>query len=124
MMDGICRLSLMYLLIGGSGLFSGLAIFIDGQGERERERERSRTTGAHAKSAWQNTVVIRCEDDGVVVPVSLYVVVRVRVVQIELPGEEEEEEECQKTLVLVHSPLGLLSLLFFLSVNVYTCPFF
>lgn len=69
------------LLIGGSGLFSGLAIFIDGQGEGEREREKKKSydRGAHAKSAWQNTVVIRCEDDGVVVPVSLYVVVRVRV---------------------------------------------
>lgn len=30
------------LLIGGSGLFSGLAIFIDRQGEGEREREREK----------------------------------------------------------------------------------
>ncbi len=58
-------------------MFSGLAIFIDGQGEGEKKKSYDR--GAHAKSAWQNTVVIRCEDDGVVVPVSPYFVVRVRV---------------------------------------------
>lgn len=82
MMDGVCRLSLMYCLSVGLACLAGwryLSTDKAREKEREREKKKSYDRGAHAKSAWQNTVVIRCEDDGVVVPVSLYVVVRVRV---------------------------------------------